>query len=54
MHWWCRALRPFTPNQRRAFWLFQFIAIFADITRYGLEFKDYVRNVTLARGGGLN
>ena len=26
VHWWCRALRPFTPNQRRAFWLFQFIA----------------------------
>ena len=21
VHWWCRALRPFTPNQRRAFWL---------------------------------
>ena len=35
VHWWCRALRPFTPNQRRAFWLLQFLSIFADITRYG-------------------
>ena len=47
VHWWCRALRPFTPNQRRAFWLLQFLSIFADITRYGPEFKDYIRNVTL-------
>ncbi len=46
-HWWCRALRPFTPNQRRAFWLLQFLSIFADITRYGPEFKDYFRNVSL-------
>ena len=47
VHWWCRALRPFTPNQRRAFWLLQFLSIFADITRYGPEFLHYFRNVTL-------
>lgn len=41
VHWWCYALSPFTPTQRRVFWTLQFLAIFADITRYGPEFMKY-------------